>query len=377
MKHSNVFYVYVKTGEKAGFEAVKKVKVCKNDFGLDLFIHDGSVYEGRTGCRFINENELPQLADKVQKMGGIEGFNKRVEDLLKQTGDSPRYTRPDERKRDIFPPREKDENIVFAKDVYGKKHYYFRFYNEKGIELYTLQNDNDSGRRIHIKCEGYMVDIGSHYNLEERLEWLAGLDGGLKGEIESLFNESVSNPNSWADIGFANILGRIEEAKAHNAPIREAREQENRRRDEERIAKRVAEEQVAEEEYRQAIKKAETCIINKQTVLNDIIHGKSLIMQLFRELGIAVPLKTQGWIINALHNVYFNEKRNYWSYQYYNKSRDSTVFSDYLSLLVSAIQAKYQSDKPTQKTNCETPHDSHTDIEHAKNYKRIKNGGGN
>ena len=47
------------------------------------------------------------------------------------------------RKRTIFPPKEKDENRVFAKDLMGNKHYYYRFYNENGIEL--LHNGEETG----------------------------------------------------------------------------------------------------------------------------------------------------------------------------------------------------------------------------------------
>ena len=62
-----------------------------------------------------------------------------INSSLERTGLSPRYTRPDEKKKDIFPPKEKDENRVFAKDLMGNKHFYYRFYNENGIELYTME----------------------------------------------------------------------------------------------------------------------------------------------------------------------------------------------------------------------------------------------
>ena len=133
-------------------------------------------------------------------------------------------------------------------------------------------------------------------------------------------------------------MGRVDEAKAHNAPIREAREQENRQRDSEREAERIATEQAEKSEYEKTIKTAETAILNKGTVTNsDVLGDKSLIMQLFKEHEIAVPLKTQGWIINALHDIHYDENKERWSYQYYNTSRDSTVFYDYLPQLVSAV----------------------------------------
>jgi hypothetical protein len=367
-KHSNVYYIYKKDlGKEAGFEAVEKAKAVKNDYGLDLFLYKGNVFEGRTGCKFITEAELFNLDFKMKSIGGVEGFNKLVENLLPKTNESPRYTRPDERKTDIFPPLPPDpikENTVFAKDAYGKKHYYFRFHNEDGVELFTLKNQNDYFHSVFVQCEGYMIAIGSKNSLEDIKKRVAGFENGIKGEIERIFNESMANPQKWADPCFAEIFGRVDEAEAHNAPIREARALANQQRDAEREAKRIAEEQAEKAAYDKAIKEAERKILNHEEVRNnDVLGDKSLIMQLFREHDIAIPLKTQGWIINALYDIHYNEQREQWSYQYYKKSRDSTVFSDYLPLLVSAVQTKQQFEEMTENGGDAPPFDSHTENE--------------
>jgi hypothetical protein len=355
-----VFYVCKKD---TGFEAIKQARACKNGFGLDLFIYRGLVYEGRSGSMVCRDNMLPDLYANLEKYG-LEKFNKNIESLITYfgLGESPRYTKPNERKRDIFPDTVK-ENIVFAKDEYGKKHYYFRFHNENGVELFTLKNETESYQTVFVQCDGYMIGIGSKGSYESIAERVAGFENGIKGEVERIFNESMANPQKWADGFFAEILGRAEEAKAHNAPIREAREQENQRRDAEREAKRVAEEQAEKAEYEQAIKTAESKILNKETVSNTDIQGKSLVMQLFREHEIAVPLKTQGWIINAMHSIEYDADRDRWSYRYFNNSRDSTVFSDYLPLLVSAVQAKQQFEEMKQNGGDEPPPDSHIEEE--------------
>ena len=275
-------------------------------------------------------------------MSGIDKFNALVEDMLKKIGESPRYTRPEERKIDIFPPDPEKENIVFVKDVYGKNHYFFRF-DYEGFELFTLNKEKESYRQVFVQCEGYMLGIGQHHGLEEIKIWLESLENGVRGEVERRFNESLSHPQRWADIGHANILGRLDEASAHNAPIREARELERKKQDEERKAKRIAIEQAVRAEYEQAIKAAETKILNKETVSNTDIHGKSLILQLFREYEISVPLKTQGWVIKALHSIEFEERVGGWSYRYFKSSRNSTVFSGYLLQLALAVEAKYKS----------------------------------
>ena len=71
-----------------------------------------------------------------------------------------------------------------------------------------------------------------------------------------------------------------------------------------------------------------------------LINGKSLIMQLFREHGISVPLKTQGWIINTLHSIRYSPQSGQWSYRYHKGSRNSMNLPELLSKLLAAIQSK-------------------------------------
>ena len=133
---------------------------------------------------------------------------------------------------------------MFAIDLMGNKHYYYRFYNENGIELYTLEKKREFFQTVFIPCEGFMVGIDQRHRLEEILKWLPTLEHGTRGEIERVFNESMDDPKRWADLGFANLLGRYDEAKAHNSPILEER----RQRDEQRKAEREAERRQREQE---------------------------------------------------------------------------------------------------------------------------------
>jgi len=57
--------------------------------------------------------------------------------------------------------------------------------------------------------------------------------------------------------------------------------------------------------------------------------------------NIKVPLKTQGWINQALANISYNQEWKDYSYNYYKSSADSKVFAKYLNQLVKAIQNKY------------------------------------
>ena len=338
MKHSNVFYI---NRVETGFVAIKKAKAFRNSLGLDLFVHNGFVYEGRSGVRLSNETDMTDIEERIESIGGIGKIMENIENYVAKSGESPRYTRPDERKKDVFPPDPARENIVLAKDSYGNKHYFFRF-DYEGFELYTLKKAKEHFRQVYIQCDGYMLAIDQHHRLEDTVKWLAGLENGVKGEVERKFNKSMEDPLQWADLGFANILGRADEANNHNAPILEAREFERQQRDAEREAERIAGEQATKDEYEKAITLAEFAISKRLRVENTDIHGKSLIIQLFREHEIAVPPKTRGWIVNSLHDIYYDEASEGWGYHYYSKSKDSTVFPDYLSLLVSAVQTKEQ-----------------------------------
>ena len=150
-KHSAVCYIF----REGAFSPVREAKPFHNDFGLDLFQYKGAVYEGRTGLQFCPLKQAEDIASVIGKHGGLEKVQKLIADSLERTGLSPRYTRPNEKKKDIFPPKEKDENRVFAKDLMGNKHYYYRFYNENGICL--LYTSPVSLKRIFpIRTHGFM-----------------------------------------------------------------------------------------------------------------------------------------------------------------------------------------------------------------------------
>ncbi len=276
----------------------------------------------------------------MERHGGLESIEKQITNSLGRTGLSPRYTRPNEKKKDIFPPKERDENRVFSKDLMGKRHYYYRFYNENGIELYTLENKRDSWPTIFIPCDGFMVGIDQRSRLAEVLKWLSTLEHGIRAEIERVFNQSMAAPDRWADLGFANLLGRREEAEAHNAPIWAERQQQAKLREAELEAQARQREQELQDRYTSAIREAEQNILAGKEVVNQDINGKSLIMQLFREHGISAPLKTQGWIINTLHSIRYSPQSGQWSYRYHKGSRNSTKLPELLSKLLAAIQSK-------------------------------------
>lgn len=342
-KHSAVCYIF----REGVFSPVREATPFHNDFGLDLFRYKATIYEGRTGLCLCTKQQAQALSDFIERHGGLESVEKRIVSSLGRTGLSPRYTRPEEKKKDIFPPKERDENRILSKDLMGKRHYYYRFYNENGIELYTLDNKRGFLQTVFIPCDGFMVGIDQRNRLEEVLKWLSTLEHGIRGEIERVFNQSMAEPKRWADLGFANLLGRREEAETHNASIVEDR----RRQDAQRAADRAAREHQYQQErqarYTDAIREAERNILAGKEVVNRDVNGKSLLMQLFREHGIPVPLKTQGWIIHTLYSVRYSPQLGQWSCQYRKGSRNSTKLFELLPKLLSAIQSRPPQEEPS------------------------------
>lgn len=302
-KHSTVCYICERG---SGFQPQEKAHTVKNDLGLDLFQYNGRLYEGQTGLQIHDKVDLPGLKERIEKIGGMEKLKQIIEDNIQINGLSPRYTRPDETRQDIF-PSQKDENLVFATEANGEKHYYFRFYNENGIELFTRNNDKEFFATVYVKCNGYMVGFDQKHRLEAILNRLPALEGGIYGEVERNFNAAMENPNRYADLGFARILGRMEEAKAHNAPILERREAEYKQRQIERAERERRDKEAAEQRYTEAIKKAEKALLAGEMVANPQINGKSLLLQLFREHNIELPLRTQGWVNNSLSAFSYND----------------------------------------------------------------------
>ena len=94
------------------------------------------------------------------------------------------------------------------------------------------------------------------------------------------------------------------------------------------------------------IKLAIQTIKNKGKLLNSEISIYSsrytystyrIINHLMKMFDIKVPIKTQGWINDALYDV--EMINDIYSYQYYKKNNDSKVFKKYLTILVEKILA--------------------------------------
>ncbi len=339
-EHSAVCYIYdPRNGE---FRAEEKAKPINNPLGLDIFEYQDYAYEGRSGARLCPMSDIPFLSDKIKRTGGMEKLQATINQHIENHGLSPRYTRPNEKKSEVFPPKEKDENLIFATEVSGQRHRYFRFYNENGIELYTRANDKEFFATVFAPCKGYMVPLSQKHRLEDLIKTLSSLPNGIYGEIERMFNRDMADPGKWADYGFARVLDRLEEAEAHNEPILEQRRQERAAREMERRAKEQAERQRIEE----IVKKAEKDLLDGNEVENVAVGERSLVLQLIRNYEIEVPLQTKGWINNSLQAFSFDGEHLHT--RHFGKMSERFPYA--VSQLRAAILTKQQFEKHAPDT---------------------------
>lgn len=157
-----------------------------------------------------------------------------------------------------------------------------------------------------------------------------------------------------AEIKLMELAGEpkkyIQQLVEHRQKVIDIREQESREREEKRERENQEYVEQKNKEVTDKISKAEEAILNKGKIKNEDIeiyksrydyNITSIILHMMKLYDIKVPLKTQGWINQALHSIWYNNSGEYWTYEYYTSSKNSTVFEEYLNQLVGKIEEKY------------------------------------
>ncbi len=101
------------------------------------------------------------------------------------------------------------------------------------------------------------------------------------------------------------------------------------------LKKKVIQEEKLNAEVQKTIAEAENTIRTQGTLYNREFEGKTIVLYLLKKYGVNVPIKTQGWVNNALAKVWFRDGKI--TYSYYKTSKDSTVFYGYLKELEEKI----------------------------------------
>lgn len=339
MKHSNVFYRRMNDGCKP----VENAKIVRNNLGFDLYRDGYNLCEGKTGLRIAAHKTKEEMNTTLIRLETDPDFKDKLDAAISQTiekyGLTPRYERPDEKYDDLFPPKPKDKTVLVP-TFYGDKTYFVEVYNENNIVLYNRKSEKgDPNAMLYLFYEGWMLGMDNSYHMDRILEELSNGIPDYKQEMTDSLEQALADPDKWVNPYYAKFLGRLDEALAHNQPIREKRQAE--REAEQREWERKDEEQRQQEQsdYKAAIFDAEQALLSKKPIINDEIRGTSLILCLFRENGIDVPLKTQGWIKSSLHSVYYGENFHGWSFRYFGNTSNS--FNGCFKRLADAIERKY------------------------------------
>ena len=368
MKHSNIYYIASRNPENGKTEFTEVVGIAvRNSHSFDLFRYKQphksyeAVSEGMTGYKICEIRpgstsreyiSSPKDIDaflntyhQIDKIHTFEKMKKAIEQVKNDGRLSHRYTEPDKKR----PPKAKETNpdMAYSKCLYEKsKKHFIRIYNENGIQLFKRKDSgNNPHCSVYVPCNGWMIPLGQATRLDEHINSMKeGFDvhAWLVGHFES----QIADPNKWVDVGIAEYLNREIEADEHNTPIKAVREEKRRKDDEQRENKRAAMEKDRVDKYDTAIQSAVNAIRNKEAVNNDDIETltgnvTSVILELMRIYKIEIPLKTKGWINAALARIYYMDDDGAYTYEYYSKSRNSTVFQDYLDKLIGAVSALF------------------------------------
>ena len=197
-KHSNVYYIREMGGT---YKPCKNAVGVRNDFGADLFRFKDTIYEGSTGVRACSETGFADLL--AMYSGSPEQFAEVVNKLAKEFGLSPRYTQPEVRKADLFPP---DDRRKLAKTLNQTGRSWFtRLPFNSGPEVYTMDKAflrNGINSALYVPYNGWMIpfdalgndfvrrlkepDFNLHKQLQTVLERKPSILNELAGNVQSI-----------------------------------------------------------------------------------------------------------------------------------------------------------------------------------------------
>ena len=312
------------------FEAEKRFALCYN--GTEDSIDYNNVYKYARKYEVISSDK-----EEVSE----EELNTQLKDIEAQAAD----------KKCLYISNNKavvrNKKVISLQAIAGKT--LNNLYLEKvegSISLYI----NFSGICV------YMSSVNQYITVKELAAEVIKKDLNnytYEKERERILNNANNNQFvNVQDVKLFELMGEPEEVIDSLVNARMLfLEQKEAKREQERKAEEEAEAQFIREKNSiidNLVKEAEQNILNGSTVTNcdiKIYTSKwdyketSLLLHMFNVYDIEVPLKTQGWIKNALVDIYCNNDS--WSYKYYSSSANSTVFQEYLDRLIESIKVKY------------------------------------
>lgn len=210
---------------------------------------------------------------------------------------------------------------LVAEDPYNGG--FYTVFNELADDLYADMRfgvyGHDSIERIRKEAQTYTEFIGK----DGFLKWLAFCMG--RGWF-------IRN----TELMILEMIGEKELAVQYDKQKKEMLE-ERRRQEQERKAEAERQEKIEQErrqkEHEEKIKAAETAIKNRLPLKNT----DGIILDLMRRHGVKVPLRTQGWILDTLTSVCWDDGHLMYTYRKSKNGKGSRAVGKCLGELVAAI----------------------------------------
>lgn len=154
---------------------------------------------------------------------------------------------------------------------------------------------------------------------------------GKKGYINFIKNklekQHYINNAQITTLQFINELDLAEKCKIFHDNYIDARQKENEKRKKEYLERKEKERKEAETAKQKQIEGAIETLKNKGNVKND----DKLVLDLLKYCQIKIPIKTQGWIINNLYSIFYNN--NKLTYNYYKRSKNANGSQSFFKCL--------------------------------------------
>jgi len=224
--------------------------------------------------------------------------------------------------------------------------------------LYIEKTDKqDAGVYIDLGIISvYIRTMAQNATSEDIKYYLGSLTNyTLQMALDNVYNRKNTNQFiNVADIKLVEISGATEQEVQELIDYRQEWYDRKAKEDQEKKLKRELE----DKEYIDAKNKivdelvlqAEQAIINKQEIKNKEVtiyksrfegNNTSLILHMMKLYDIKIPLKTQGWINQALASIFYDVEEGKISYSYYKSSANSNVFRKYLNEFVNKVHCRY------------------------------------
>jgi len=243
----------------------------------------------------------------------------------------------------------RSKELICVADIINEETYK-KLYIEKG------KKDAEVYLDLGVVCI-YVRSITGDATIEDIKYYLGTLTNyTLQMALDNIYGRKTNNQFvNVADIKLIELSGASKEEVQELIDYRQEWYNRKHQEDQEKKLKREQEEKEYVEGKNKIAKDlvlvAEQAIINHQEVKNQDItiykskyesNDTSLILYMMKLYEIKVPLKTQGWINQALTSIQYNEDWKDYSYRYYKTSANSNVFNKYLNMFIKVIKDKYE-----------------------------------